>query len=240
MQLAATATRHAAGLLGGASRPARVLGAFPTACYLEPASGGVLALLTADAVQLPIGLSLPCSSTEFPLQRLLGEATVGGGLVRLGGLEIVAGATRSAGLRPSGRPRVPAWPSPLFDDPVPAVAQRLGRGPGLTPAGDDELCGALAAITLFGIAGSTLPAAVVQRLSDGSSATTSLSRALLERAVAGEGLPQLQAVADALCGRGDAAQAWRELQRIGHSSGPALAAGLLAGARHAVSIGKAA
>jgi hypothetical protein len=135
-----------------------------------------------------------------------------------------------------GLPEV--WPDEsfgpdLFDDPVGAVARLLGRGPGLTPAGDDLLCGALAATVLFGVPRPDLARAVVARLAGSELATTSLSRQLLLRAVAGDGLPELRLLAEAMC-RPDphpVERAWQRLLRIGHSSGAALAAGLLAGAR---------
>ena len=69
-----------------------------------------------------------------------------------------------------------------------------------------------------------------------ASVTTSLSRQLLLSAVAGNGLPELQELGQALCQPAAAAaeRAWRRLSRIGHSSGTALGIGLLAGARQAV------
>ena len=65
--------------------------------------------------------------------------------------------------------------------------------------------------------------------------TTDLSRQLLLRALAGDGLPELQQLAAAMCAQAGVERAWHRLLRIGHSSGAALAAGLLAGARHAAS-----
>ena len=240
MRHAATATEYVAGLMRRPAAPARVLGRFDTACYLELADGSVLAVLTADAVQLPIGLTV-AGLGRFPD---VSAAVVGDGRVQLGPLSIEAARVRSARLRPAGLPQVPAEPSPLLTDPEAAVATRLGRGPGLTPAGDDELCGALAGLALFGTAGSRaaefdgaepdgarLREAVLARLTD-RRATTSLSAALLRRAVAGDGLPELQRLGEALCGRGSVAAATEAVLRIGHSSGAALAAGLHSSAGH--------
>ena len=102
-----------------------------------------------------------------------------------------------------------------------AVGARLiGRGPGLTPEGDDVIAG-LAAV----IAAGDWPAAVrqawVAALLGGElrRRTTALSATLLELAAAGMGPEPLQAW---LAGDDDAA---RRLIRIGHSTGRAIARG---------------
>ena len=64
-------------LISGPARPADVLGRFATALYLRLAGGEVIALLSSDAIQLPIGLILPTSSHEFPLTDLSGPVVVG-------------------------------------------------------------------------------------------------------------------------------------------------------------------
>lgn len=245
-------------LAGNAGRP-DVLGAFRTALYLQLANRAVLAVLTADAVRLPIGLVLPLSSAELPLDRVRpGEVWLAGGTLRLdgrlAGLAMAAGPARSAALRPVGRPAIglPAlghWQrraraaarlpdialDGVLDAPAAVVGTLLGRGPGLTPAGDDLLCGLLAGTVLFELAGQPLRQAVLDRLASGPWATTSLSRQLLLRAAAGEGIEQLTALAAALCQPDGAAiePAWAALSAIGHSSGAALGLGLLVAAEHA-------
>jgi len=243
-----SATGFVRAALAGSPGPARLLGSFPTACYLRLGSGAVIAVLTSDAVQLPIGLTLPWSSSRLDLRTVSrgGEPAVRPGTppeVRLGRLRVAATGRRDAGLRYCGRPvEIPALPGGLSDvlsdtvdpfvSPDAAVAALLGRGPGLTPAGDDLLCGALAATRLFGIPGTQLADAVRNRLALPLS-TPDLSRQLLLSALAGDGLPELQQLAEAMCARAGVERAWRRLLRIGHSSGAALAAGLLAGARQA-------
>ncbi|HEU5269796.1 MAG TPA: DUF2877 domain-containing protein [Jatrophihabitans sp.] len=254
------ATGFVRSALADSPGPARLLGSFPTACYLRLGSGAVVAVLTADAVQLPIGVTLPWPSSRLDL-RTVGPvgAVVRPDEIRLGRLRVAVTGRRDAALRYCGRPvRLPADatglpdlfgdPDPLadpdlagaldlFSDPAGAVAALLGRGPGLTPAGDDLLCGALAATVLFGLSGAGLRRAVLDRLAGSEGVTTGLSRQLLLSAVAGDGLPELQSLGAAIC-RPDlepVERAWRRLLRIGHSSGTALAAGLLAGARHATS-----
>ena len=69
-QVAATAPARIRDLIGGPERPADVLGRFATALYLRLADGEVIAVLSSDAVGLPIGLILPTSSREFPLTYL--------------------------------------------------------------------------------------------------------------------------------------------------------------------------
>jgi hypothetical protein len=231
--------------------PARLLGSFPTAGYLQLGSGAVIAVLTSDAVQLPIGVTLPWSSSELDLPSLAGS---GAGVVvrpgpelRLGRLRIAVRGRRAAALSHCGRPVQLTGPagsgaSDILEgldrvDPFDAgaVGRLLGRGPGLTPAGDDLLCGALAATVLFGVDDCRLAEAVRTRLAHPDRVTTSLSRQLLLRAAAGDGLPELQQLGRALCQPDPlpAEAAWRRLLAIGHSSGAALGAGLLAGARHA-------
>jgi hypothetical protein len=229
--------------------PARLLGSFPTAGYLQLGSGTVIAVLTSDAVQLPIGVTLPWSSSELDLPGLIGPGVVASGPeLRLGRLRIAVRGRREAALRYCGRPVQLTGPvgfevwdaldldrADPFGDPTAAVGRLLGRGPGLTPAGDDLLCGALAASVLFGIEACGLAEAVRNRLADLDGGTTSLSRQLLLRAAAGDGLPELQQLGRALCQLDPVPveAAWRRLLAIGHSSGAALGAGLLAGARQA-------
>jgi hypothetical protein len=120
------------------------------------------------------------------------------------------------------------WPGVTWD-PVPEVRHRpagapqgrpdpdqlAGRGPGLTPAGDDILCGYVAGLFLFHdrreeAAEIALRAAV---------RTTRLSATLLRHAAVGE-LPE---PAHAFLVNGDA----RPLAAFGHSSGLCLRFGLM-------------
>ena len=100
------------------------------------------------------------------------------------------------------------------------ITALIGLGPGLTPAGDDALGGAMIALRAFGrpkaadwLASHVLPLAVAL--------TSSISLAHLEAAADGEGAAALHDTLAALAG-GDAAGAadgLRRLDRIGHSSG---------------------
>ena len=103
----------------------------------------------------------------------------------------------------------------------PADATRLvGRGGGLTPLGDDVLCGWLALHRAAGRATLVMDAAVRSLLPR----TTLLSATLLECAMAGEVIPEFAAW---LAGTGPV----EAVKRIGHTSGR----GLVEGARRAMS-----
>ncbi len=112
-----------------------------------------------------------------------------------------------------------------------ALGPLLGRGSGLTPAGDDLVAGALAALRAAAV-GSALAAdlgAAVRSLAPGR--TTRLSAALLAAADEGAVIPEAAAVLRALGGVGDLDAALARLRAVGHTSGSYLAAGLLVGAR---------
>lgn len=116
-----------------------------------------------------------------------------------------------------------AWGSgPLDPD---AVARLVGRGNGLTPLGDDALCGWLA---LHRSVGEPTPA-VDAALRALMSRTTLLSATLLDCALRGEVLPEFAAYLTALGTPEEQARA-AALAAIGHTSG----AGLLHGARRAL------
>ena len=104
---------------------------------------------------------------------------------------------------------------------VDAVPRLLGRGEGLTPLGDDVLCGWLAAHRAFGAPTPEIDAAV----RSGLHRTTLLSATLLDCALAGEVLPEL---GDWLSAHGtpDLPRRADALLAVGATSG----AGLMAGA----------
>jgi len=113
----------------------------------------------------------------------------------------------------------------------------LGKGPGLTPDGDDLLTGALAATRLLGeavghertiamIAGISTPMAQLAE-----ARTTTLSAALVQSALRGQVGRPAGELLKALSGTGSIAAAHLGLFRSSHTSGPALAAGIVLGAR---------
>lgn len=102
----------------------------------------------------------------------------------------------------------------------------VGLGPGLTPSGDDVLCGFLLALRHLG--GRPLAAPVHH-----AGRTTQLSAALLDHAARGDGCDPLVRLLDAVAGHTSVPAALAVLLAVGHTSGADLALGVLAGA-HAV------
>ena len=117
-----------------------------------------------------------------------------------------------------------------------AAMALLGRGPGLTPEGDDFLAGALAATRIFGAGlgaerSLTMLDSAGDRLTRTAGVrTTAFSAALIRCAIRGEVAAPAGAFLRALAGRGDVSETHRNLLSVGHSSGPALAAGIVLGA----------
>jgi hypothetical protein len=116
-----------------------------------------------------------------------------------------------------------------------AAARLLGRGPGLTPAGDDVLAGFLVGAVAFGVDAAGLRDAIAVQAPAG---TTALSAALLWHAARGECIDELAALAAVLTGERSgpelAEHVIARLVSVGHSSGAALALGLLTAADSAV------
>lgn len=120
------------------------------------------------------------------------------------------------------------WLKQPNDEPPATLEKLIGLGPGLTPAGDDALGGALIALHLFGeseVAG-RLAAWLLPRA---RSATSDISCAHLEAAADGEGAAALH---DTLAALADDSAALPDgltrLDRIGHSSGWDALAGAVA------------
>ena len=117
-----------------------------------------------------------------------------------------------------------------------AVRRTTGRGPGLTPAGDDVLVGVLAVLTAPGVAADCEPAAARLRaaLVPALSTTTEISRALLRQASHGHvSCPVWELARTVLSGSAAAvsAQARADVLSIGATSGGDTCAGLVAACR---------
>lgn len=121
----------------------------------------------------------------------------------------------------------------------------IGRGPGLTPAGDDVLAGLLSALRILGpclggrvqrhadacadrLAETVLPWADVN--------TTALSATLLMCADAGGVTSAAARLFRAVAGSGQLDAAAAELARIGHTSGRDLLLGIALGIRHLTTV----
>jgi hypothetical protein len=223
-------------LLDRPAAAARVVAALPTAVHV----GTGAEEMPLISVQLPRAVALPCSLVvdALPDVRPGDPAVVGDGGLQLGGVWL-----RPARWAAPPRPRLShphraaiaaadlptsSWeelglPADLELD-LRAPTSVLGLGPGLTPAADDVLAGALVAWRASGDPrAAKLAAALPAQLLSGR--TTALSAALLTHAKDGYCCPQLAAVLAALdCSR-DPAAALRRLSGVGHTTGPALLAG---------------
>lgn len=111
----------------------------------------------------------------------------------------------------------------------PAVAELVGLGAGLTPAGDDFLCGSLAAARAGGPAG--LAEALWDAIATGLGSTGGLSAFLLQCGFEGFWPGPLLDLAEALAEERppEAVAALARLCGLGHSSGADLATGFLYG-----------
>lgn len=209
--------------------PRRVLHASSTAVYLD-LDGWCVGLVSASATRVPCALwsTLPDLGVLRPTAHVsAGELVVGGRALRI--TRLVDPRAARVGHHPDHGP-APAPEAVVasgLDLPADGrltaahLDRLLGRGPGLTPLGDDVLAGWLATRAALGRPDPVLAAAVRRRLG----VTTLLSATLLECALHGEALPQL---ADWLAVPDDTTTA--ALLAVGATSG----AGLLAGARLAL------
>ena len=226
-------------------RPAVVRAVFPTAIYLDTGDD-VVAVVTTDGLRLPCALVVAAGSGARPFAHLRTGALagVGAGVVRLGGQQLV--------VRRWWRPRraqpvhpgpglaartdelqllLPALPDELPTDPASWRPRRLlGLGGGLTPAGDDVLAGMLLTLQAAPVAATEFDGLACET-ADLLSGTTSLSACLLRHAAAGRGIRQVVDVVDALTGSGDLEGATVRLLAVGHTSGTALAHGIVAASR---------
>jgi Protein of unknown function (DUF2877) len=109
-----------------------------------------------------------------------------------------------------------------------ATRDLLGRGPGLTPSGDDVIAGFLLGARAFGCRSDGARSAV-DRFA--ATATTALSAHLLRHATAGECIAECADVAAMVTGRPAARDAVARLLAVGATSGGALASGMLMAAR---------
>ncbi len=231
-----------ADLVRGPLVRATVLGSHAPGLYLDVA-GAVVPVVTADAVPLATAVRLAVASADAPWRGLAaGDAVlVGEGLIRLPGCDIVAARTwRPARVRPVTHDPHSLHSSHVHssDRPTRAQAERgvaalIGRGPGLTPAGDDALAGILLVAHAHGVAGAV--AAAVRAL---LTSTTAVSAALLDAAADGYAAAEVVALVDAAVA-GDPAAVARALPAvlaIGHTSGADLVIGVAAALRHLTSL----
>lgn len=248
------------GAVSAAGTEATVLGTSGHAVWLL-IEDRVIVVTTSDSTRLPNGVQLAAGSSSDLFRMVHHGATVeiGHGRIMLEGLAVTI--TRWWDPRPSLAvtsssklaEAVAGLPSEVPDIDSSALRAALvagspggillsakallGKGPGLTPEGDDYLAGALAATRLLAevlgrdrttamIAGVSVPLA---KLADAR--TTTFSASLLHSALRGQVAEPAGALLRAFTGRGEVAVSHRRLQQVGHSSGPALAAGMVLAAQ---------
>ncbi|GAB3623254.1 hypothetical protein GCM10027418_13360 [Mariniluteicoccus endophyticus] len=241
--------------LDGTVRPARVLAAFPMAAYVAVGDrhDGVVALVRPDALRLPNAVRLPATLPD--LRSLVQPGDVGEtgpGSLRVGDLDVILGdAWQPLSVRRCPDPApTPGELSLLRAEPALRTRARdlaaalvagdrgplrdiVGSGPGLTPTGDDVVCGV--ALVLRAV-GAVDPDDLTEALVEAGTRTTSLSASLLRCAAQGLGVPQIVSLVDELLDptRGLAPDTVSGVHAIGHSSGRDHCAGI-AGAADLIS-----
>jgi hypothetical protein len=229
--------------------PVRVLHQSAAALYVEVA-GRCVGVVAPSAAQVPCALRLPARISGVSAQTVLAEGAtspyVERGTLYLAGNPLRVGRFVDVRVPRIDLGRVLRAASPMVAvarPPRPAAAglaalplapridadllrRLVGHGGGLTPLGDDVLCGWLAVLVATGHLTEDVTAAVRDVLDR----TTLLSATLLDCALHGEVLPEFTAYVAALRTPNEDAAAGA-LMAIGHTSG----AGLWWGARHALS-----
>jgi len=246
----AAASARATPALAGPRAGATVLASLPQALYLRCDDGSVLPVVTGSGLRLPSSLVL---GSKGPTD---GWGVRPGDHVVVGAAEVVLPTATVRVVRAWAPVRFPVnagtgaslpvvaasasapWRARALavaraalrgDDVTGAVAGMVGSGQGLTPSGDDVLCGLLLGLRPEPRAVTAVWAAVAPRLG----ATTSLSASLLGESAEGYAVPAVvhlgAVLAGARVGPDSMAvlrRAVREVAGIGHSSGADLLAGL--------------
>jgi hypothetical protein len=211
--------RLAAHLRSAVDGPAPVLHRGPNAVYVAVA-GRCVGVVGTRATAVPCAL-------RAALDRLpeVGVASVREGVLRLDDQPVLVGRLVDVGVPRVHRIPVTGAPKGGAVPPGIDVAGLVGRGDGLTPYGDDVLCGWLAVHRAAGVATPEVNEAVLALLPT----TTLLSATLLDCAIHREVIPEFAAWLAALGTEAERAAA-EALSRVGHTSGR----GLLEGARRAL------
>jgi hypothetical protein len=226
-------------LVDGAPRACTVIGATTVSWHVRICEAGGAEHdpdVSLISVQLPEAERLPCSIVVGrPPRILLGDrGWIGHGVVRFDAVEIVS----ARWIRPP-RPRIHAASTflaacrnlPIIEPDHVGLPQHtvgrptelLGRGPGLTPSGDDVLAATLVVHHALGL---PTPGWLPSRL---GKATTPLSAQLLRLAAQGYCCDRLASLMQALDHGDDPAEATQRLAALGGTTGRAMLLGL----RHA-------
>ena len=241
-------------------RTGSVLGTSGYAVWLL-VKDSVLVISTSDATRLPNGVEIPIAAAGDPFRSVAHGAEVELGWNRVMLEDLAVQVARWWDPRPvlptmtvaqleAAIVGLPATTSDVdavrlgaalaLGSPTALLAAAkplIGRGAGLTPEADDYVAGALASTRLLSEALNHRPGSVmldrtarpIAKLAD--TRTTTFSGALIRHALRGQVAAPAGALLRAFAGRGDVATAHQELLEVGHSSGPALAAGIVLGAQ---------
>jgi hypothetical protein len=256
----AVASLAVRGVVAGPARQAMVLGAATHAVWMG-IGNDVVVLTSRDATRLPNSLEVPYAADAEPFSAVVGvrSARIGCGAIRVGDLTVrvarwwnpcpVLRATEATAVQQRITDITPLEPTVdagnlrwavRRNEPgalLRASAELLGLGGGLTPEGDDLVAGTVAGLHTLGRAlGRSDVVATVETIGPPLAAmavarTTTFSAALLRHATHGEVAAPAAGFLHALTGRGDPNVAYQALAAVGHTSGVALAAGLLLAAR---------
>ena len=209
----------AAPLVDGPIRTLRVAHASRLAWQLADDHDRVVTcVILPGAVRLPHAMAVP----ELPAAPSL--VSVGGGVIMLSGRSLPV----SRWWRPA-RPRASSLRGRVAVSSVRDLAARvprlIGLGAGLTPYGDDVVCGALVACSATGIPerAALVDAVIAVDLDRRTTATSAL---LLRQAVSGYCIDEVAAYLHALATRRNIDRARRALLAVGHSSGAGLLEGI--------------
>lgn len=194
--------------------PVRILHRGAHAVYVD-VGGWCVGLVDPLATRVPCALRT--AGPGVPETRI---AHVSGGVLHLDGRPLLIG--RYVDVRVPRLVATVETPAPLSSEEVRAL---VGAGDGLTPYGDDVLCGWLAVHRAAGVATPEVDEAVGAL----GYRTTLLSATLLDCALHGEVIPEFAAWLQVLGTPSEPARA-AALEAVGHSSGR----GLLRGARRAL------
>jgi hypothetical protein len=197
-------------LLGAPDGQVEVLHRGPDAVYVDVA-GRCVGVVGTRATAVPCALRTALDRLPDVLR-----VSVRGGVLHLDDEALVVGRVVDVAVPRLAR----SGPAGTID-----VVDMVGRGDGLTPYGDDVLCGWLAVHRAAGVATPEVDA-TVRALAP---TTTLLSSTLLDCAMHGEVIPEFAAWLAAL-GTDDEEPRAAVLAQVGHTSGR----GLLEGARRAL------
>lgn len=244
--IAGAATTWVRDRLAGPPRNGHVVHVGRDATYVE-LDGVCLGVLSRAATHVPCGIRTTSASLVGlgpGLTRTGDTVRAGDGRLGFGETEVVVSRLVDASapaLRPTAHTAsrlAAAIPMQVVTDELPssaladlrdgapgAVGALLGRGGGLTPLGDDVLCGWLATARAIGEVRARRVAAEVDN--HARARTTLLSATLLDCAARGDVLPQFRRLLQTLAADADPGHAVAELVKVGHTSGTGLAAGCL-------------